>query len=225
MRCRPAPGQADGATGNTFSDSNAAAQLAGYTLERVYGIDFDTLVRRHIADPLGMQDTGIVVNEEQRRRCVSGYENGKRQPYFPDQTQAAGALKSTLADMLAYADWQLAERDPAVRLSHQPVYRDGDVFVALNWQVVEKERRRVISRMARIPVSPACSSCIRRVILPSYCCRTKSIPVRSSACVPWQTASLCDWTRTPLPYREKRPSPSILSEDLDSHENAHVRGW
>jgi D-alanyl-D-alanine-carboxypeptidase/D-alanyl-D-alanine-endopeptidase len=131
--------------GSRFEYSNAAAQLAGHILERRYGSSFGTLVRRHIAAPLGMRDTCIVPTAAQRRRLVEGYdEAGAPQPYFPDRTQAAGALKSTLADMLAYARWHLAERDPAVRLSHRPLDRIGDYTAGLNWQILERDGRRAI---------------------------------------------------------------------------------
>jgi len=131
--------------GTRFAYSNAAAQLAGHILERIYGSDFEALVRRQIAAPLGMRDTMINPTAEQRQRLVNGYdETGALQPYFPVQTQAAGALKSTLADMLAYARWHLAERDPAVRLSHQPTDSAGDYTAGLNWQIVRKGGRRVV---------------------------------------------------------------------------------
>jgi D-alanyl-D-alanine-carboxypeptidase/D-alanyl-D-alanine-endopeptidase len=131
--------------GTRFQYSNAAAQLAGYILEQVYGNSFATLVRQHIATPLGMRDTCITPTEEQKPRLVDGYADmGTLQPYFPDQTQAAGALKSTLADMLAYARWHLAEQDPVVRLSHQPTDRVGDYTAGLNWQLLGSSTRRVL---------------------------------------------------------------------------------
>jgi D-alanyl-D-alanine-carboxypeptidase/D-alanyl-D-alanine-endopeptidase len=130
--------------GTQFAYSNAAAQLAGDILERVEGMPFEALVGQRIAAPLGMPDTFIVPTAEQATRLVSGYEDGVLQPYFPNQMQAAGALKSSLADMLAYARWQLAERDPAVRLSHQPLDRAGRYVGGLNWQIVSAGGRRVL---------------------------------------------------------------------------------
>ena len=130
--------------GTRFSYSNAAAQLAGHILERVEGMSFEALVRERIAQPLGMRDTFIKPTAGQVVRLVSGYEESVPQPYFPDQMQAAGALKSTLSDMLAYARWQLAERDPAVRLTHQPQDHAGGYVAGLNWQLVAKGARRVI---------------------------------------------------------------------------------
>lgn len=140
------------APGSRFQYSNGAAQLAGYILEGVYGRSFEALVRQRIALPLGMRDTAITADSAQPERLVTGYdEAGVRQPYPPDQFQAAGALKSTLTDLLAYARWQLAESDPAVRLSHQPTYSSDDYAVGLNWQILKRGADRVIWQDGAVP--------------------------------------------------------------------------
>ena len=140
------------APGSHFQYSNAAAQLAGYILEGAYGSSFETQVKQRIANPLGMTDTVITLSPQQEAREVAGYDaSGTRQPYGSDQVRAAGALKSTLADMLKYAQWQLAESDPAVRLSHQATYTDDDFSIGLNWQMLTREQRRVIWQDGAIP--------------------------------------------------------------------------
>ncbi len=133
------------APGTRFDYSNAAAQLAGYILEGVYASNFETLVKQRIAAPLGMRDTFITPTKQQQTRMVFGYdENGVRQSYSSDKFQAAGALKSTLPDMVNYAKWHLAESNPAVRLSHQPTHTRDNYSVGLNWQMLKGGTRRVI---------------------------------------------------------------------------------
>ena len=61
--------------GTHFQYSNAAAQLAGDILERLYGSDFESLVTRRIAAPLGMRDTFIHPTRQQERRFVDGYDD------------------------------------------------------------------------------------------------------------------------------------------------------
>jgi D-alanyl-D-alanine-carboxypeptidase/D-alanyl-D-alanine-endopeptidase len=140
------------APGTRFQYSNAAAQLLGFILEGVYRADFETLIRQKIATPLGMRDTAITLSAPQQKRLVAGYdETGARQPYGTDRFQAAGALKSTMSDMLAYARWQLDEGDPAVRLSHQASFVDGDYAAGLNWQMLRAGARRVIWQDGAIP--------------------------------------------------------------------------
>ena len=140
------------APGSHFQYSNAAAQLLGYMLEGIYQDSFEALVNQRIAAPLGMRDTFITPTAQQASRMTVGYdENGVRQPYAPDKFQAAGALKSSLADMLGYARWQLAEGDPAVKLSHQPTYVSDDFSIGLNWQMLKHGGRRVIWQDGAVP--------------------------------------------------------------------------
>lgn len=140
------------APGAHFQYSNTAAQLAGDILQRVYGRDYAMLVRERITAPLGMRDTVLTPNAQQSARLATGYdEAGVPQPLAVEPFQPAGGLKSTLTDMLAYARWQLAERDPAVRLSHEATFRDGDFTIGLNWQILTKGERRVIFQDGSVP--------------------------------------------------------------------------
>ena len=138
--------------GTRFQYSNAAAQLVGYILEDAYGQNFETLVKKRIAVPFGMRDVTITLSPERQAHLAAGYdEHGVRQPYEPDESQAAGALKASLNDMLAYARMQLAEQDAAVKLSHQPTYVSDDYSVGLNWQMLSQNGRRVIWQDGAIP--------------------------------------------------------------------------
>lgn len=131
--------------GEKFSYSNAAAQLAGYILERVYATPYEILLRKEIVTPLGMDDTTITLNAAGRARLASGYDDrGRLTPDNPNQLQAAGAIKSTVNDMLRYLRWQLAEQDPAVRLSHRPVVESGNYAAGLNWQILHTGPNRLI---------------------------------------------------------------------------------
>jgi CubicO group peptidase (beta-lactamase class C family) len=140
------------APGAHFQYSNAAAQLAGDILERVYGRSYAALVEARITTPLGMTDTVFAPGAGQRARLATGYDDtGAPQPEVPETFLPAGGLRSTLADMLAYAAFQLAEQDPAVVLSHQPTFRDGDFTIGLNWQILTRGGRRVIFQDGSVP--------------------------------------------------------------------------
>ncbi len=133
------------APGANFEYSNAGAQLAGYVAERVYGQDYETLLRRFITAPLGMPDTVIELTPSQAARRAPGHEqDGTILPPETSKFQGAGAIKSTVKDMLAYARWQLDERDPVVALSHKPTYSNEHFSIGLNWQVMRQGQRRVI---------------------------------------------------------------------------------
>ena len=140
------------APGARFGYSNAGAQLAGYVAERVYGQDYATLLRRQITAPLAMQDTAIELTAAQAARHAPGHEqDGTIAPQGSPKFQGAGAINSTVKDMLAYARWQLDERDPVVALSHKPTYSNEDFSIGLNWQIMREGQRRVIWQDGALP--------------------------------------------------------------------------
>jgi D-alanyl-D-alanine-carboxypeptidase/D-alanyl-D-alanine-endopeptidase len=139
--------------GEKFSYSNTAAVLLSIVLERVYAMPYEEIVKQKIAGPLGMRDTTISVNEPQNGRLARGYdENGVIVPGPYDMLLGAGALKSTVADLLKYASWELAEEDPAVKLSHTPRFILTDNFsVGLNWQMLHSGPYRRIWQEGNLP--------------------------------------------------------------------------
>lgn len=133
------------APGSAFKYSNAAAQLAGFVLERVYGEPYETLLKRKILAPLGMRDTSITLSPRQLATRTRGYDGtGRLMPDNPDALQGAGAIKSSTRDMLKYIAWHLDERAPVIELSHRPVFTTGGYSAALNWQILAGENKRVI---------------------------------------------------------------------------------
>jgi serine-type D-Ala-D-Ala carboxypeptidase/endopeptidase len=139
--------------GEKFSYSNSAAMLLSIILERVYGMPYEEIVKQKIAVPLGMQDTTMTVTAAQAKRLAKGYdEKGELQPYPLDMLLGAGALKSTVADLLKYAQWEMAERDPAVKISHEPRFVLSDNFsVGLNWQMLKSRPYRRIWQEGNLP--------------------------------------------------------------------------
>lgn len=138
--------------GSRYQYSNAAAQLAGYILERLYGRPYEQLLREKILAPLHMNATTISLRPADRRRLAPGWDDKGQRAVLPLGAGAAGGLLSTTNDLLSYLRWQLDETDPAVRLSHQrvwtakgPTFGDQGTFgIGLNWQIAELSGRRVI---------------------------------------------------------------------------------
>jgi CubicO group peptidase (beta-lactamase class C family) len=73
-----------------------------------------------------------------------GYDERRRvAPLPPLSLRAAGALTSTVDDMLRYVAWQVREQDPVVRLTHRPIFGDSAAWAArrpgytmgYNWQM------------------------------------------------------------------------------------------
>jgi serine-type D-Ala-D-Ala carboxypeptidase/endopeptidase len=143
--------------GVSFSYSNAAAQLLGLVLERVYGQTYEDLVRAKICDRLGMEDTQVTLSTAQVERLPKAYTaNAAFAPPVSDWLPAHGSLKSTTADMLKYAVWHLAETDQAVQLTHQPAgttvwTNDNSYAVALNWQIIQPAGDRKVFQGGSVP--------------------------------------------------------------------------
>jgi D-alanyl-D-alanine-carboxypeptidase/D-alanyl-D-alanine-endopeptidase len=138
--------------GTRFQYSNAAAELLRRILERVYGKSFEALVREQITGPLGMRNTSVALRDEDAKRLVGYDAEGVAVGSNSDFMPAAGGLKSTVRDMLSYTRWHLAERDAAVRLTHQPQWRiDGNYSLGLNWQLLTQPNYRVIWQEGGVP--------------------------------------------------------------------------
>ena len=126
--------------------SNVAAQLLGHLLEDIYHTPYEQLVRQYIERPLQMAN-GFAI-EGKAGPLATGYnENGRPMPLLAEATalQAAAGLKYSTADMLKYLQYQVAEKDAAVRLSHQPAWGNPDSeAMALNWQLdrtIDRQRK------------------------------------------------------------------------------------
>jgi len=121
--------------------SNLGFGLLSHALERRAGLDYESLVRSRILDPLGMSSTRMTLTQEMTTQFASGH-NGKleRVGTWDFSTLAgAGALRSTANDLLTFLSAQLDDsasplRDAMtamLRLPH-PSGRES----AIGWQVV-----------------------------------------------------------------------------------------
>jgi|GEM_PF-533532 len=115
--------------------SNVAGQLLGYILENIYHKPYDELVKEYITGPLKMNNTFITVPADKAAQFVQGYnQNGLAMPNIPDDAKAAGGMHSSIEDLTRYLKYHLEEQDPAVKMTHQPVWGDPNVFaLGLNW--------------------------------------------------------------------------------------------
>jgi len=120
------------APGTAAAYSNLGFGLLGRALEGASGQPYATLLQERITGPIGMPDTVLRLNDEQRKRLMTGHDfDGKPMP--PDEASdamaASGGLYATADDMIAFMRWQLA-RTPdraSVRAVDHALYvpRDG----------------------------------------------------------------------------------------------------
>lgn len=137
----------DKAPGSDFRYSNAAAQLLGFILERVYRAPYGRLVAEKIASPLKMRETVLTPSAAELKRLAKGhYEDGSVALPVTPQSQAAGGLRSSVSDMLRYVEFHLDEGDEVVKLSHRPTWGDIKYYASgLSWQMntTQGGRRRI----------------------------------------------------------------------------------
>jgi D-alanyl-D-alanine-carboxypeptidase/D-alanyl-D-alanine-endopeptidase len=129
------------AAGERLRYSNFGAGLLGIAVGHVAATDYETLVRERIARPLGMNDTVISLDEEQWSRLAPGTKWGGKPagPWTVSGLAGAGALRSTVADLLTFLRAQMgvlpsdvsAELADAIRATHGERARGGRLAPAL----------------------------------------------------------------------------------------------
>lgn len=117
--------------------SNLGMGLLGIILEDAYKKTYEELITQYICQPLEMSDTKLVLNEEQRARFATGYNNsGGETPYWNlGGLPGAGGIRSTSEDMMKFLKANLAETNPAFKLSHYSTFNDGKDNIAMAWHL------------------------------------------------------------------------------------------
>lgn len=113
--------------GSLYEYSNLGMGLLGHLLAARAGVDYETLVRHRILDPLGMANTGVALSPAMQARLAIGHDaKGQPNTLWDLPTLAgAGALRSTMNDMLIFLSANVGEPrsqlQRAMRVSHQPL--------------------------------------------------------------------------------------------------------
>ncbi|MBP2241802.1 CubicO group peptidase (beta-lactamase class C family) [Cytobacillus eiseniae] len=104
-----------GEPGTEFSYSNDGYSLLGAIIERVSGISYEKYMKDYILDPAGMKNSVFHLEELVDHEDVSCLYNSRKKeeetivfesnnPWDAPSMRAAGFLKSTVNDMLKYAE-------------------------------------------------------------------------------------------------------------------------
>jgi len=122
--------------GAKYDYSNLGAGLLGELLALRAGTTYEALVADRICRPLGLKDTGVSLNDEQRRRLAPGYTaDGKRTPNWDIRgIPGAGALRSTVHDLLRYLEANFGDAYAPAQVPRVSV--DGTVSVGLGWHLL-----------------------------------------------------------------------------------------
>ncbi len=123
--------------------SNLGMGLLGHALALKSGTSYEALMRKRIAEPLGMRDTVITLGEPQKARLAAGHDfDGNPSANWDLPTLAgAGAIRSTAADMLKFLSVNIGlvptPFDAALANCRAVHFKQtiGEFDVGLAWQI------------------------------------------------------------------------------------------
>jgi CubicO group peptidase (beta-lactamase class C family) len=128
--------------GSRYEYSNLGAGLLGQALALRAGVDYATLLRQRVLEPLEMRDTALAVTADDEPRLAQPHAEGGARclSWRFDGLAGCGGLRSTVHDLLRFsaANLGLVETPIAEALTASHVPRGdagGKVKVALGWHV------------------------------------------------------------------------------------------
>jgi len=135
--------------GSEFEYSNLGGGLLGHVLARRAGMDYESLVRSRITEPLGMPDTGITLSASVKERMATGH-NAVLAPVANWDLPAlagAGALRSSANDILTFLEAFLGYRKSPLAAAmaamlevRRPVAK---MEVGLGWMISSAHEREI----------------------------------------------------------------------------------
>jgi CubicO group peptidase (beta-lactamase class C family) len=139
------------APGGQFEYSNLGVGLLGHLLATKAGMSWDQLASQRILGPLGMRDTAVALNPRMRENLAQGFTaEGQPQGLWDLPTLAgAGALRSTMADMLTYLDANVGppsnDLEQAMRSAQLPRAEAGpNLRIGFNWLTLARPQGAIV---------------------------------------------------------------------------------
>ena len=138
--------------GDAVEYSNVGYGLLGHALAVGEGTDFETLIRERILEPLQMSDTAVELTPSLRDRLATGHD-GRLRPTANWDLAAlagAGALRSTVNDLLTFLEANLGRRESPLReamdFARMPRREEPalGMDIALGWIIAEEGGREFV---------------------------------------------------------------------------------
>ncbi len=136
--------------GEKFEYSNLGMGLLGHILGLRAGMDYEQLIAERISHVLGMEDTGITLTSDMKKRLAKGHNPKGEVPNWDIPTLAgAGALRSTANDMLTFLGANMGvERTPllsAMEMAQEPrADADKDMKIGLGWLIMDNGKTQIV---------------------------------------------------------------------------------
>ncbi|GIN96890.1 serine hydrolase [Siminovitchia terrae] len=119
-----------------FRYSNAGMGLLGHILAMKLNTDYETAIKKIITDPLHMEDTFILVPSEKKQRVLQGHDvkGREQQPLHMSDFMGAGALRSTVDDMLKFMKAHISGENKGYQLTQKATLKIAkNMNVGLGW--------------------------------------------------------------------------------------------
>ncbi|MEA2343522.1 MAG: hypothetical protein QOF63_1691 [Thermoanaerobaculia bacterium] len=138
--------------GSTYEYSNLGGGLLGHVLARRAGMDYETLVRTRILEPLAMKSTAITLSNAMKDRLAIGHD-AALQPVSNWDLPAlagAGALRSNTNDLLTFLAANIGiEKSPlassmAAMLATRRPTGTPNLEIALGWHIWTRDGHEII---------------------------------------------------------------------------------
>lgn len=138
--------------GSQYEYSNPGGGLLGHVLALRAGLDYETLVRSRICDPLGMNSTRITLDAEMKARMAVGHNYAmERAGNWDLPTLAgAGALRSSANDLLTFLSANLSYTNCALATAMAAMLRvrrstgQPHLEIALGWHVLTSGEKEIV---------------------------------------------------------------------------------
>lgn len=132
------------APGATQEYSNFAVSVLGYLVAEKAGQSYEDLLKKRIADPLGMSDCAIKLTSEQTKRFATPHNafGSTASPWTFSNLPGAGGIRASMRDMMRFAKAQLTPPDnnlgKAIELAWKK-HTDADASgsaMGLGWMIM-----------------------------------------------------------------------------------------
>jgi CubicO group peptidase (beta-lactamase class C family) len=139
--------------GAQYEYSNLGAGLLGHVLARRAGVDYETLVRTRITEPLRMTSTSVALSTAMKARLATGHAGPSLAPvanWDLPTLAGAGALRSTANDLLTFLAAAMGSvesplaRAFALTLAERKPTSAPTMDIALGWHIWKPAGKEIV---------------------------------------------------------------------------------
>ena len=131
--------------GLKYEYSNLGMALLGQIISKLYNTSYNSLVKKFICEPFGMQNTTVKLDSIQKNKLVQGIDQfGNNAPMLISELySSSGGLKSNVIDMVKFIKNNM-EEDYIYKYAHETTFKIDEVYsVALGWSYSNRHNSRV----------------------------------------------------------------------------------